>query len=84
MIDNVDSNFVIENLIDSIKVTIHGRKKWGWFLPALFVFLANGFCGLPILGVVLIGFVQKYLPEIIQGVVLFVLLGLYLYRELSP
>ena len=78
MIDPVSSNFVVENSIDSIKVTIHGRKQWGWFLPSLFVFLANGFCFLPILGLVLVGVVQKYLPGIIQSIVLIVFLSLYL------
>lgn len=56
-----------------------GAKKWGWFLPSLFVFLANGFCFLPILGLVITSYVQKYLPEIIQGLILLLLFGLYLF-----
>jgi hypothetical protein len=58
---------------------MHGRKKWGCFLPSLFVFLANGFCLIPILGLVIASYVQKYLPEIIQGIVLLFLFGLYLF-----
>jgi Ca2+/Na+ antiporter len=79
VIDNAANNFVVESLITSIRVTIHRRKQWGWFLPSLFVFLANGFCFLPIIGIVIASYVQKYLPEIIQGIVLLFLFGLYLF-----
>jgi hypothetical protein len=79
IIDNAARNFVVESLITSIKVTIYGRKKWGLFLPSLFVFLANGFCFLPLIGIVIASYVQKYLPEFIQGIVLLFLFGLYLF-----
>jgi hypothetical protein len=79
IIDNAASNFVVESLISSIKVTIHGRKKWGWFLLSLFVFMANGFCLLPILGIVIASYVRRYLPEIIQGIVLLLYFCLYFF-----
>ena len=79
IIDNTASNFVVESSIASIKVTIHGSKKWGWFLPSLFIFLVNGFCFLSILGLVVASYVQKYLPEVLQCLVLLFLFGLYLF-----
>lgn len=79
IIDNTASNFVVESLITSLKVTIHGRKKWGLFFLSLFVFLFYGFCFMPMLGLVIASNLQKYLPEIIQGIVLLFLFGLYLF-----
>ena len=78
MIDNAANNFMVEIMIDSIKATIIGRRKWGWFFPSLFVSLFNGFCVLPLLGLFLMSAAQKYLPGIIQIIVLILLLGLYL------
>jgi len=72
-------NFVVESSITSIKATIHGRKKWVWFLPSLFVFLINAFCLLPILGLVIGSLAQKYLPGNIQAAVFLLLLCLYLF-----
>jgi hypothetical protein len=79
ILNNTASNFVVESLMTSIKVTIQGRRKWGWFLPSLFVLLLNGLCFLPILGLALVSYLQNYLPEIIQGIVLLFLFSLYLY-----
>jgi hypothetical protein len=79
MIEQTANNFTVENLIDSIRVTIQGRKKYGWFLLSLFPIVFIGFCGFPILGLSLIGVVQKYLPGILQGIVLLAFLVLFIY-----
>ena len=77
--ENVSDNFVVENSFTSIKVTIRGRKKWGAFLPAFFVFLVQGFCFLPVVGLLLFGFVQKNFSEAIQGIISLSAFTLYLY-----
>jgi len=77
--NQTDSNLVVENSLTSIKATIHGRKKWGLFLPTFVIFLAQAFCFLPILGLALLGFVQKYFPEIVHGLIMLGAFVLYLY-----
>jgi hypothetical protein len=78
-IDNANSNFVLENSNDLIKVTIQGQKQWRWLFPSLFIFLANGLCLLPIFGLILIGMAQKYLTGILQWVIPTIILGLFLF-----
>jgi hypothetical protein len=78
-INQTSSNFVVDDSFSSIKVTIYGNPKWGLFLPSLFVFLAQTFCILPILGLALLGIVQKNFSEAIQSIIMFAAFGLYLY-----
>lgn len=79
IINDTTGRLVVEDSIDSVKVTIHRHRKWGWFLPSFFVIVINGFCFMPISGLVLVGLSQQYLPKMMQSVVLVLLLGLFLY-----
>ena len=78
-INQTNSNFVVEDSSTSIKAIIYGSPKWGLFLPSFFVFLAQAFCILPILGLALLGVMQNNFSETVQGIVLFIAFGLYLY-----
>lgn len=72
-------NYVFEDLFNSIRITIQTNKRWGWFLPSLFIFVMNGFCALPILGLMLAGIAQKYLPKTALSLVLFLIVALFIY-----
>lgn len=75
----MENNFFVENSFSSIKATIRGHKKWGMFLLSLVRFVFIGLCGLPIMGFMLISYVNEHLPEIIQGIAPFVIAGLLFY-----
>jgi hypothetical protein len=79
IIDNAVKNVVIDSSISSIKFTIQGGKRTGWFLLSFIELLVIGFCFMPLLGLVIANYLHKYLPAILQGIIIIFLLVLYLF-----
>jgi hypothetical protein len=79
MVDYKVGDFVIDQLVDSIRVTFDSQKNWGWFIFSFISFLIYVFILLPIMGLILMGLVGKYIIGIFQNIFLVFLIGLYLY-----
>ena len=79
IINEIDNSFVVENSFTALKATIHGRRKWGSFLPSLILFFAQAFCIMPIVSLGLLGLAQEYFSGTIQSIFLFLAFGLFLY-----
>ena len=55
-------NIILDETLDSVKITINTQKRWVWFGLELFNWVMIGLCALPILGLMAIAALQDYLP----------------------
>jgi hypothetical protein len=72
-------NIVVENSLASVKITINSKKRWGLFAMEAFQLVFIGLCGLPILSLLAISFLQNYLPQNFRFLVWLLVGGLALY-----
>src|SRR5512138_1707348 len=72
-------NLIVEDLLNSVKMTIYTKKRWGFFVMEVFQWMVIGLCFLPIAGLAAISFLQNYLPESFRFLVWLVVAGLVLY-----
>lgn len=72
-------NLIVEDLLNSVKITIYTKKRWGFFVMEVFQWIVIGLCLLPIAGLAAISFLQNYLPESFRFLVWLVVAGLVLY-----
>lgn len=72
-------NVLVEGSLSSIRITINAKKRWGFFIMEAFQWIFLGLCGLPILGLLAISFVQNYLPQNLHFLVWVLVGGLILY-----
>lgn len=56
-------NVILETNLDSIKITINTKNRWGWFVAELFQWIIVGLCGVPVLGITSLAILQEYLPK---------------------
>jgi hypothetical protein len=72
-------NIQVENSLDSVKITINSKKRWGLFAIEAFQLIVIGLCALPILSLVIISLLQNYLPQSFRFLVWLLAGGLALY-----
>ena len=92
--ETTPNNFVLENTSDSIRISVHGYKRWGSFLTSLIWLVILAIFILPFVGGLLITFligiptifpkisevaIPEALLKIAPTVILLVFGGLYLY-----
>ena len=83
-VNQVDNNILPENIIldeqpASLRITINSQKRWGMFILSLFQWIFIGLCALPIIGLVSISILQKYLPTYLNIPIWIIVAGLALY-----
>lgn len=54
---------LVEDLLDSMKITINTKKRWVFFALEAFQLVFVGLCGLSILSLLAISFFQNYIPK---------------------
>ena len=72
-------NVVVDDTLNSVLVTIHTRKRWGWFVMSLFQLAFIGLCVLPIVGLMAISMLQDYVPRHLSFLIWVLVGGLALY-----
>jgi len=77
--NTLPENVVVENSLTLIRITINTQKRWGWFAMSIFQWGFIGLCFMPILGIVLISFLQNFLPKELDFLVWILVGALVLY-----
>ena len=72
-------NIIVDDALNSVKITINTQKRWGWFVISLFQWVVLGLCALPFVGLILISVLQNYLPENTNILIWIFVGGLVLY-----
>jgi hypothetical protein len=72
-------NILVENSLDSVKITINSKKRWALFAMEAFQLIVVGLCALPILSLVIISLLQNYIPQSFRFLVWLLVGGLALY-----
>ncbi len=72
-------NVLVESSLASVKITINSKKRWGFFVMEAFQLIFIGLCGLPLLSLMAISFLQNYLPQYLHSLVWLLVGGLALY-----
>ncbi len=72
-------NVVLDDTLNSVKVTINTQKRWMWFVMSLFQLAFVGLCALPIVGLIVISILQGYLPKNLNFLIWVFVGGLVLY-----
>jgi hypothetical protein len=72
-------NILVESSLDSVKITINSKKRWGLFAMEAFQWLIMSLCLLPIISLVVISILQSYLPQNFRFLVWLLVGGLVLY-----
>ena len=76
---SLPENILVESSLASVKITIDSKKRWGFFAMEAFQLIFIGLCGLPILSLMAISFLQNYLPQYLYFLVWLLVGGLALY-----
>ncbi|MGC1377622.1 MAG: hypothetical protein WA821_15415 [Anaerolineales bacterium] len=71
-------NLIVENSLDSVKITINTKKEWGLLVMEVFQWIVMGLCLLPITSLAVISLSQNYLPESFRFLVWLLVAGLVL------
>ena len=61
--DTLPDNIILDETLNSVKITINTRKRWGWFALEMFRWVLIGLFALPFFGLMAIAALQGYLPE---------------------
>jgi hypothetical protein len=77
--DKYPDNIFVEDFLSSIKIKIITKKRWVSFALELFQWVIIGLCSLPILSLILISWLQKYLPQNLNVLVWVLVGGLVFY-----
>lgn len=72
-------NLIVDNSLASVKIIIHTKKRWGFFIMEAFQWIILGLCAMPILSLIVISWLQNYLPRNLHFLVWFLVGGLVLY-----
>lgn len=76
---SLPENIIINETMDSVKIMIHTKKRWVWFVMEIFQLLVVGLCALPVLGMVVISLLQNFLPKSMNIPLWILVGGLVLY-----
>jgi hypothetical protein len=69
-------NITIENSFSSVKITFQSKKRWGIFVMEMSQWLVLGICAFPLLSIMFISYLQKFLPPNLHFLVWLILAGL--------
>ncbi|MBK9924220.1 MAG: hypothetical protein IPP66_02915 [Anaerolineales bacterium] len=78
-INMLPENLLLENTLNSVKITVNSKKRWVLFVMSLSQWVILGFCALPIAGFIVISALQNYLPKYMNIPVWILVGGLVLY-----
>jgi hypothetical protein len=78
----LDENFTIEDSINSIKITIHAKKRWVLFSWNAFRFVLVALFGLPILTILFIRLLQNHLPDALSYIAGLMAGGFFVYMSI--
>jgi len=78
-INELPGNVIVDDTLNSVKITINTRKRWVWFAMSLFPLAMGGLCALPVFGLFVISLSQEYLPKSMHIVIWFVVGAFVLY-----
>ncbi len=78
-INSLPENIIIDDLNNSVKITINTQKRWLWFAMAFFQLVVIGLCALPIVGLMAISILQNLLPKNLNFLVWILVGGFALY-----
>lgn len=76
---SLPENIIINETMDSVKIMIHTKKRWVWFVMEIFQLLVVGLCALPVLGMVVISLLQNFLSKSMNIPLWILVGGLVLY-----
>lgn len=77
--DSFPENVVVDNTINSVKITINSQKRWVLFVMSVFQWVMMSLCILPIASLAIISLLQNYLPKNMGFLVWILVGGLVLY-----
>lgn len=77
--DSFPENVIVDNTINSVKVTINSKKRWILFAMEAFQWVIMSLLILPIASLIVISLLQNYLPQNFRFLVWLLVGGLVLY-----